>query len=195
MSATGCDAAFVDVGHSSPWSRAAWQALLALGADRIPHTRGSLAAHLQGTARLLGRWGNRDALCLAGLYHAVYGTAGFEPALSSVTGRSRIAAIIGAEAEAIVYLYGACDRGVFHPRIGGAERLRFADRFARSEYSITEAQLRDFCELTLANEIELASASASLRTKRRTALAELFDPMRDWVTAPAFAAYRRVLAP
>src|SRR4051812_20950107 len=53
-----------------------YRQLLALGADHFPHVAGSLAPHLSRTAALLQQWGNRPALCLAGLYHAVYGTDG-----------------------------------------------------------------------------------------------------------------------
>jgi len=47
--------------------------LVAIGADAFPHVSGSLARHLAATERLLRNWGSRDALCIAGLYHAVYG--------------------------------------------------------------------------------------------------------------------------
>ena len=192
LNAAGGESAFAGARDASHWTGATWRALIALGADRIPHAHGSLALHLRGTAELLERWGNRDALCIAGSYHAIYGTHGFQPALASIAARSRIAEIIGAEAESIVYRYGSCDRDLFHPRIGGPEQLRLADRFARSEHVMSEPQLRDFCELTFANELELASAGA-MRPKRRTELTDLFERMRDCVSAPAFAAYRRAM--
>ena len=47
--------------------------LRALGADAIAHVAGSLAAHLERTEGWLRRFGAREALCRAGLWHAVYG--------------------------------------------------------------------------------------------------------------------------
>ena len=76
-----------------------------------------------------------------------------------------IAGAIGVEAEAIVYLYGACDRDAFHPRIGTPHETQFVDRFSRSEYGIAPSALADFCELTLANEFELACSSAAFWAK------------------------------
>lgn len=167
--------------------------LLDLGANRFPHVAGSLARHLRGTEALLRRWGNRNALCLAGLYHAVYGTEGIRGSLVRLDGRPSIAHIIGSEAEHIVYLYGACARARFHPRIGTRDQLRFVDRFTMSEYAIAEATLRDICELTLANELELASSSEAFRTEYRADLLDLFDRMRGLVSASGCAAFRRAL--
>lgn len=162
-----------------------YQRLLALGADAFPHVAGSLAPHLLRTASLLHAWGNRPALCLAGLYHAVYGTDGIRGSLVALEHRGAIANIIGSDAEHIAYLYGACDRDAFHPRIGTAASLQFVDRFTRSEYPIHDTALRDFCELTLANELELALSSGAFFIKHRDDLARLAGQLRQFVSANA----------
>src|SRR5512138_2876948 len=92
--------------------------LAELGAEELQHLKGSLLSHLQSTYELLKAWGNREELCRAGLYHAVYGTFAFESSLVDLKKRESIAALIGAKAEKIVYYYGACDRDYFYPRIG-----------------------------------------------------------------------------
>ena len=164
--------------------------LVALGATTFGHVNGTLAEHLQRTELLLRQWGNRDALCLAGLYHAVYGTAGIRGALAGTDERRAIAALIGDEAEHIAYLYGACDRDRFHPRIGTSAETRFVDRFARAEYPIAEALLRDFCELTIANELELGRQNAAFLRKHGE-FRELFDRMQHLVSAACAAAFRQ----
>lgn len=168
-------------------------ALHALGASGFVHVNGTLERHLRRTQRLLRRWGSRDALCLAGLYHAVYGTAGITGRLVGLRARKAIADVIGDEAERMVYLYGACDRERFHPRIGTPVQYLFADRFADSEYAIVEAQLRDFCELTAANELELALASPHFKLRHRAALSHLFGRMGDLLTGAARRAVFDVL--
>jgi hypothetical protein len=172
-------------------SEHAFRYLQKLGAGGFAHVSGSLALHLRGTEALLRRWGNREAVCLAGLYHAVYGTAGIRGSLASLAMRGTIAHVIGAEAEALAYLYGACERDAFHRRIGTARGLLFADRFTASEYPITESQLRDFCELTLANELELALASERFRLGHRAELSELVDRMERLVSDAALLACKR----
>ena len=177
---------------SDPWL-AHYEHLAAMGAGEFAHVAGMLAPHLANTAALLREWGNRDALCAAGLYHAVYGTDGIRGALIPLERRAAIAVVIGAEAEAIVHVYAACDRDAFHPRIGTPRATRFVDRFMASEYPISVQALADFCELTLANELELARRSAAVLAKHRRELAQLADRMRPHVSEAALRACRRVL--
>jgi hypothetical protein len=174
---------------SDPFSR-----LIELGGDHLPHVSGTLAGHLRRTESLLRRWGNRDALCLAGLYHAVYGTAGIRGRLVGLGQRTVIAETIGAEAEGLAYLYGACNRAVYHPRIGTGRQCQFADRFTGKEYAITVGLVRDLCELTVANEVELAMTSEAFRNRYRGELCRFFEQMDGLVSDAATRAYRRTLA-
>lgn len=180
------------IAASDPW-RAHYERLAAMGAGDFAHVAGTLAPHLSNTAALLQQWGNRDALCIAGLYHALYGTDGIKGELTTLASRSAIAEVIGAEAEAIVYVYGACDRDAFHPRIGTPRETQFVDRFNAVEYSIPVSMLADFCELTLANELELARSSAAFLAKHRHDLAELANRMLPHLSDAARHAGRDVL--
>ena len=175
-----------------PWL-AHYERLAAMGAADFAHVAGTLAPHLANTAALLQQWGNRDALCIAGLYHAVYGTDGILGELTTLSRRSSIAEVIGTEAEAIVYVYGACDRDAFHPRIGTPRATQFVDRFTATEYAIPVSMLADFCELTLANELDLARTSAAFLSKHRRELAELAERMQAHVSDAALCACRDLL--
>lgn len=167
--------------------------LHALGAHDVPHVVDNLGAHLQRTEAWLRRFGAREALCRAGRHHAIYGTAGIAGKLLALSTRQTVAAAIGDEAEAIVYRYAACDRDRFHPRIGTSDETRFADRFDARDQAITTAELRDFCELTLANELDLAASSPAFRAKHRADLVALTERMRPHVSDAAYAAMREVL--
>jgi hypothetical protein len=164
-----------------------------LGAGEFAHFDGSLADHLRGTECLLRARGSADAVCAAGLYHAAYGTDGYAPALASIDQRRDIAALIGAEAEALAYLYGACDRDLFHPRIGTPLQLVFRDRFSGTEYGIRREQLAQFCELTVANELEITGRNADYRAKHRASLSELFERMSGLASPAAFDAGKAML--
>jgi hypothetical protein len=167
--------------------------LHALGADDFAHVCDSLGAHLLRTETWLRRFGGREALCSAARHHAIYGTAGITGRLLPLSARQTVADAIGNEAEAIVYRYAACDRDRFHPRIGTPDEKLFADRFEARDYAITTRELRDFCELTLANELELAVSSSAFREKHRNDLASLARRMRSHVSDAAYAAIRDVL--
>lgn len=179
-------------------SDALFAALQALGAGEFAHLNGSLATHLRGTEDLLMQWGARPALCAAGLYHAVYGTDGYEQAVVTLALRPRIAALIGEEAEALAYLYGAAHRKAFYPRIGAtAVQLQFSDRFTGDDnVPLTPGQLKDLCELIVANELQIAQHSDSFRQQYGEALRELFDRMAaaGLITGAATQAYRAILA-
>ena len=118
-----------------------FQRLQELGAGEFVHLNGSLIEHLKGAADLLKSWGNREALCNAGLYHAVYGTDGYDESLVVLTMRQQIAGLIGTEAEGITYLYGACDRQAFYPRIGTSSQLTYSDRFTQKSFEIPHTTL------------------------------------------------------
>ena len=60
-------------------------------------------SHLLGTRRLLVSWGERPALCDAGLFHSAYGTEYFQP--DHPASRDEVTALIGPVAEEIAYAW------------------------------------------------------------------------------------------
>jgi hypothetical protein len=133
------------------------------GAATTPHIFGDLLTHLIGVEALARQWGGSELLCLAALGHATYGTHGFEPYILERDRRSVLAAVIGEDAEALVYFYASCDRGSFYPQIQSPDtvlaHLRFRDRFTGVETAPSAEQVTQFVDLTYANETELAAAS------------------------------------
>lgn len=127
-----------------------------LSAADFDHLDGSLIEHLRGTRDLLDKWSASSVLKDAGLYHAAYGTAGFDENLVSTTQRGEISQIIGCEAEEIVYQYCACDRKHFFAQIGVTESPEFRNRFTGEHYQLSPDLMMQFCELTAANETEIA---------------------------------------
>lgn len=132
-------------------------ALLArLGARDVAHLNNALEAHLQGTYALLTAWQAPEATRLAGLLHALYGTFGFEHALIGLDKRPEVAALIGAQAEAAIYFYCACDRPFCYRQLATRDAPLWRDRFTGTVSQPPAAQLAAFCDLTLANEIDVA---------------------------------------
>jgi hypothetical protein len=131
------------------------QSLRNLGSDAVEHLNSDLTDHLRSTHDRLRSWQSPERLRLSGLFHAVYGTYGFHHQLVGVHRRDEVASIIGRQAESIVYFYCACDRAYFYPRLAKVDRPECRDRFS-GEIAIPEAEMvRDFCELTAANEIDV----------------------------------------
>lgn len=154
-------------------------------ADQIEHPGGTLLAHLERVRTLLDSWDARPALVAAGLCHAFYGTDGFAVALLDLEHRSELDGAIGAEAEALVYLYASCDRKSTYP--GLADDGPFVDRFTGASYSPSRQQRRDFAELTAANELDLAAISPDFRTRHGSGLSGLFTRWRPLLSVPAWS--------
>jgi hypothetical protein len=123
-----------------------------LGADRIAHPGGTLLAHLQRTAQRLASWHERPELIAAGHCHALYGTDGFPHALLSPSERPRLAKLVGAETEALVYTYASCDRSAGYPL---PTRPFIRDRFTNQHVPLTPAAIRDLLTLVRANELDI----------------------------------------
>lgn len=171
--------------------------LQALGAGEFTHLNGSLEAHLLGVHNLLKKWDAPEKVCTAGLFHACYGTAGFAEQLFDVSLRDDVASLIGDDVEKLVYLYCACDRDTYYPRIGTPTQLMFADRFTGYEYEIELSVIKNLCELVLANELEIAShdtaESREFIAKYGDGLRELFNRMQGLVSDRAFAEFQELL--
>ncbi len=78
--------------------------------DQISHFGRTLKDHLIGTHNLLDQWGNADHVCLAGLFHSVYGTKTFPQAALTMISRNNVRALIGGKAESLVYIFCMSDR-------------------------------------------------------------------------------------
>jgi len=118
----------------------------------------------------------------AGLYHAAYGTAGFDENFISINQREKIAKIIGKESEEIVYQYCACDRQYFFKQFGNTKKLIFRNRFTKEQYCLSNEMLKYFCELTAANEIEIAIDNSEFKSEHSSALNDLFIRMEPYLS-------------
>lgn len=172
-----------------------YRQLSALGAGDFEHVDGSLIDHLSGTKNLLVSWSASGELQDAGLYHAAYGTAGFSANLVSTAQREKISDIIGKAAEDIVYVYCACDREFFWPQFTASTGLKFRNRFTGLVYRLTDQQLRDFCELTVANELEIATGNSDFVETHGPLLYTLFRNMHAYLSPQASNAIETTLRP
>jgi hypothetical protein len=74
----------------------------------IDHSGASFFGHLYNTFYILKRIGSSEDTCLAGLYHAVYGTELFGPI--EIFSQDEVVSIIGGKSESIVKYFSMEDR-------------------------------------------------------------------------------------
>ena len=147
--------------------------LQASGAQHTPHTGRSLLAHLHGTYLLLQQWGNSDAVCLAGLFHSIYGTNAFAHQSLLASQRAELCAASGAEAEALAWLFCSIDRphailqslqqSHADQAVSVKARRYAGEALATSHLSVSHQQLQALAEIECANLIEQGSWSTALR--------------------------------
>ncbi|WP_376732495.1 DUF6817 domain-containing protein [Streptomyces broussonetiae] len=166
------------------------------GAEAVAHPGGTLLAHLDRVRRRLAGWSAPPALQLAGLCHACYGTDGFPAALLTLDRRADLASVIGAEAEATVYAYAACDRAATYPTLAApGPGAPLHDRFTGTARPIGLRLRRDIAELTAANELDLARHDPVFRDRWGPDLLALLTRLRPLLSEPAWRDCRSILAP
>lgn len=163
--------------------------LLSHGAARLSHPGGTLYEHLCRVADLLASWGASAAVETAGLCHACYGTDGYNKALLQAGERARLAALIGRDAESLVYLYGSCDRAVVYPHLGDDGPVVFRDRFTGRVSTPPEDDVRAFAALTAANELDVICHNPSLATQYGPGLLDLVRRSRHRLSDAAWRAW------
>jgi hypothetical protein len=93
-----------------------------------------------------------------------------------------------------VYLYCSCDRNYVLPKIGGSDQIRFKDRFNGALFTLSTEQANLFCELTVANELELVYASEKFKNTHGRELFECFEGMEIFLSFQAREAYKVALS-
>lgn len=151
-------------------SEAARRILQACGADQAAHSGRTLLSHLQGTHDLLKTWGNPTAVCLAGLFHSIYGTNAFRRRSLSAADRPQLRAAIGMDAEALAWAFCGIDRPrtilrALHLGIPDAPALLEGRQAIppRESIHVSPIELSALAEIECANLIEQRSNGAALR--------------------------------
>jgi hypothetical protein len=144
-----------------PVLTAAQLALLeATGAHARPHSGRTLLAHLVGTYALLRAWQAPERVCLAALFHSIYGTNAFKHHSLGLDQRATLTACIGHEAEQLAYLFCSVDR----PKalIDAVEGEPVLHRLTAASVAIPRPTLCDLLCIECANLIEQGGRSQSL---------------------------------
>lgn len=154
------------------------------GTETVKHPGGTLYAHLCRVQRRLADLGHDSDVQMAALAHAAYGTDGFDLALLFWQERDTLRDLIGANAEELVYLYGACDRARSWSRLATTHQI--TDRFTGAVIRLTGWQLTPFVDLSIVNELDILEQDPVLLAAHRTYFTDLFTAWEP-VTSPAVA--------
>ena len=121
--------------------------------DKNPHTNRTLSNHLIGTYDLLEKWDNTKEICLAGLFHSIYGTVVYQISSANLSKRKYIENIIGKRAEELAYLFCVTDRREYFDLIE-KNQIILKDIVHNKEIHISKNDLNALIEIEFANILE-----------------------------------------
>lgn len=158
--------------------------LMARGAGEIDHYGRPLLAHLKGTYELLREWRNSEEVCVAGLFHSVYGTENLTANAVDLSHRSEVQALIGRRSEELALLFGVADRNVLltHNALPPYHVVRHD---SGETVPITPDTLSALVEIGSANLVEKIAhlpAAASAVLQREVGL---YQGMQEFLSAEA----------
>ena len=139
--------------------------LIALGIDKLPHSGKSYLAHLIAVKRDLQSWGCEEDVCLAGMFHSIYGTEMFQGFTLPLERREALRALIGPRAERLAYLNCAMDRTSFDENLLGENAptnegpFLVRDRIADEPFELARRDFDDLCRVHLCDWLEQVSRS------------------------------------
>lgn len=150
------------------------------GAATASHAGGrTLLEHLIGTYEIVGRWEQPRWLQHAALAHSIYGTDAYHPQLVPFSHRHDVAAIVGADAERLAYLFSVTPRG---PLLAGTYRWARSvppGDCVQTEAPPTRAELDGLVLLHMANLADQARAPDGSPGTWLVKLGELADLLAD----------------
>jgi hypothetical protein len=125
--------------------------LVAAGAACTPQPESAILPDLVQTYEILRGWQCSDAVCLAGLFHGVYGTTASPEPLLPLRQRQRVREVIGEQAEELVYACcAASDESLLQALLHGDPGL-VEDRFRQAPLRLDAESLTALATLQLAH--------------------------------------------
>jgi hypothetical protein len=142
--------------------------LVGLGVEQVPHTTKSFLAHLIGVYRLMESRGCSEEVCVAGMFHSIYGTERFQGFKLPLDRRPEVRALIGERAERLAYLNCAMDRASFDRAAEkDLEPYVFVDRLTEQQVQLTRDDFDDLSRIHLYDWLEQVPRSRIWDHRRR----------------------------
>ncbi len=133
-----------------------------LRTQEVRHSGRDFYTHLKGTHDLLQEWKNPEPICLAGLFHSIYGTWHFRYKAFPIESRHIIRDLIGEEAEFLAYVFCVTERPKEFVVHGGLPEIAIKDHYANNLIRLSRVELRKLLEIEAANLLEQGGNIAGL---------------------------------
>jgi hypothetical protein len=138
-----------------------------LRTDKVRHSGRSFYTHLKGTHDLLQSWQNPHAICIAGLFHSIYGTWHFRHRVFPLDRRDVIRDLIGDEAEFLAYVFCVTKRPAEFLANAHAPDIVVKDWTTNSIIRLSRTELNNLLEIEAANLIEQGAKNREILRQLR----------------------------
>jgi hypothetical protein len=118
------------------------------------HSGATLWDHLVGVHRILQVVGSQDYVCNAGLFHSVYATQYFKTTSVDKSKRSEVQALIGTQAESLVWAFCSLPRHVLLEFSLKQHNFDWADKLEGATNANAKQFVQDLIRLECANLLE-----------------------------------------
>lgn len=161
-----------------------------LGVDAVPHTKKTYLGHLVAVHNKLAEWGCPEDVCLAGLFHSIYGTELFQGFKLAEDRRDELIALIGERAEKLAYVNCFVDRATLDaPARSTAGPYVVRHRETGEMIELAESDFDDLCRVHLADYLEQVARAGSWNYRR-----EGYRGLAERLRGVALEEYERTLA-
>jgi hypothetical protein len=143
------------------------QFLVVHGTDKVPHSKTPFLAHLIGVYTDLKEWGAPEHLCLAGLFHSIYGTQAFQGFKLPIEERGTIRGLIGERAERLAYVNCALTRDSLDSSVAAGGSPRLWDRFTDAPLEVTDEEFTELITLHLCDRLEQVGRTQNWDLRRQ----------------------------
>ena len=168
--------------------------LVKIGAKEIDHHGRTLFEHLQGTQQLLQEWGNNQTVVLAGLLHSLYGTQEFKEKALSLDERPKVASLIGADAEELVYLFGVANRRGFYTQSDVGPFCVYCPELEDKQILVSKEQFSALIEIEVANIAEQALHQKNVPSTVVDFWLSSFNSKKSFISNGGIQAYTKALS-
>ena len=159
--------------------------------DKNPHTNRTLSNHLIRTYDILEKWDNTKEICLAGLFHSIYGTRVYKISSIDFSKRKYIESIIGKRAEELVYLFCVTDRREDGNLIE-KNQIILKDIIHNKEIHISKNDLYALIEIEFANILE-QSVHLNIDEKWILNFKDKFNKTKNYISIKSYKALEKFL--
>ena len=167
------------------------EALQSLGAGAHSHSERTLLHHLQGTYDQLKEWGNPEHVCLAGLFHSIYGTDAFQAQTVRFDERDKVTEIISKAAEELAFLFCVADRTSFFDPKRENGKYGIRDLVHGRVVEVDEPTIAALIEIEAANRLDQIEAVAkNIPADRIRSVLEQYFEKQELLSPAAMTAIR-----